>query len=146
MATIYHYFDKDTFVPEKNYFSTEHVKCSRQEDETEMHLNNQAYKWSCIGFNCIGWGGLVGIILMITFGILGSSISSWYFIGAVVGSVFFMGGIIFANAVCWPKESEYNDKRREYYTEHAEELWAEATKEIRVYNEEQEQVFCKWRI
>lgn len=145
MAVIFHYFEKDTFVPEKNYFSTEKVQCSRHEDETELNFTEQSYKWTCIGWNSIGWGCLLGIIMMLTFGILGSTFSAWYYIGAGFGFASFVGGIIFANAVCWPKEAKYLELYREYYTKHEEELWAEATKEIKAYNEEQKKIAEAWR-
>ena len=75
MATVYQYFDKDTFIPEKNYFSTEKVKCSREETEVEIQLYNKCAKWATIGFTCIFGGGLVGIIFLIVFGLLGSIIN-----------------------------------------------------------------------
>lgn len=145
MATIHHYFDKDTFIFEKNYFSTEKIKCSRDENEIEMQLVDKSYKWANIGFYSISCGCLSGFILMLLFGALGSLINSWYFVGAFFGFVLFVGGIIFANTVCWPKENEYNEKYREYYMEHEDELWAEATKELRAYNEEQKKVAETWR-
>ena len=145
MATIYQYFDKDTFVPEKNYFSTEKVKCSREKDETEVQLCLQSDKWRSIGFNCIGWGCLVGFVMMLTFGAIGSLISQWYYIGTGFGFVLFLGGIIFANAVCWVKENKYCELYREYRDEHEEELWAEATAEVRAYNEEQKKIAEAWR-
>lgn len=145
MTTIYQYFEKDTFEPEKNYFSTEKVKCERQRTEAEDLLFEQAGKWSATGFHCIGWGCLIGLIFMLTFGILGSLFSSWFYFGAGFGAVLFIGGIIFANAVCWPKEQQYSEELRKYRTDHEEELWAVATAEIRIYNEEQKKIAEAWR-
>ncbi len=145
MAIIYHYFEKDTFEPEKNYFSTEKVKCERQETAVEKQLSDLSYKWSAIGFHSIGWGCLVGLILMLTFGTLGSLFSSWYCIGAGLGAVLFVGGIIFANAVCWPKENKYAEELRKYRRDYENVLWAEATAEIRAYNEEQHRIADAWR-
>jgi hypothetical protein len=54
MATVYQYFEKDTFEPEKNYFSIEKVRYSRQETDPEVRLWEQASKWSSTGFRCIG--------------------------------------------------------------------------------------------
>lgn len=144
MATIYQYFDKETFEPEKNYFSIEKVRCERQRTEHEMHLIDMSYKWSSIGFHCIGWGCLFGLVFMITFGILGS-FNSWYYFGAGFGAFLFVGGFIFANAVCWPKEQKYSEELRKYRDEHEEELWAVATTEIRNYNQEQEKIAEAWR-
>ena len=145
MATIHHYFDKDTFIPEKNYFSTKRVKCSREEDEIEMQLEAESYKWANIGFYGIGIGWLGGIILMVIFGALGYIINPWYDIGTAFGVVFAVGSIIFANVVCWPKEDEYNETLRKYRIEHEDELWTEATKDLRAYNEEQIKVAETWR-
>ena len=145
MATIHHYFDKETFVPEKNYFTIEKVECSREEDETEVLLDERSDKWCAIGFHCIGWGCLIGLIMMITFGALGGALSSWYYIGAGFGVAAFVGGFIFANAVCWPNEKKYVTLYRKYHLEHEEELWAEATKEVRAYNEEQHRIADAWR-
>lgn len=145
MVTMYEYFDKDTFEPDKNYFSVEKVKCERPRTEPETQLYTQAYNWSCTGFHCIGWGCLIGLIFMITFGVLASLFSSWFYIGTGVGAVLFVGGIIFANAVCWPNEQKYLEELREYRREHEEELWAEATKDLRAYNEEQKRIAEAWR-
>lgn len=145
MATIYQYFEKDTFEPGKNYFSTEKVRYSRQETGPEVQLGGQSDKWRTIGFHCIGWGCLVGLIFMITFGTLGSLFSSWYYIGAAVGGILFVGGIIFANATCWPKEQKYMEELRNYRNEHEEELWLAVTEDLRAYNEEQKKIAEAWR-
>ena len=144
MATIYQYFEKDTFEPEKNYFSTEKVRYSRQETDSELQLHEQASKWSCIGFHCIGWGCLIGLIFMLAFGVLGSLFSSWYYIGAAVGAFSFIGGIIFANATCWPKEQKYLEELQNYRNEHEEELWLSGTEDLRAYNEEQKRIAEAW--
>lgn len=145
MATIDMYFDKDTFIPEKNYFSTEKVKCSRPRTEPETRLRKQADKWSCIGFHCIGWGCLIGLIFMITFSALAACFSDWFYAGAAVGAILFVGGIIFANAVCWPMEQEYSEELMDYRHEHEEALWADATKDLKAYNEEQKKIAEAWR-
>jgi hypothetical protein len=145
MATVYQYFEKDTFEPEKNYFSTEKVRYSRQETDPEVRLWEQASKWSSTGFRCIGWGCLIGLIFMIAFGTLGSLFSSWYYIGAGFGAALFVGGIIFANAVCWPKENQYTEELRKYRAEHEEELWMYATEDLRAYNDEQKKIAEVWR-
>lgn len=145
MVTIERYFDKETFEPEKNYFSIEKVKCSRPRTEPETRLREQSYKWSCIGFHCIGWGCLVGLLFMITFSILAASFSNWFYAGTATGAVLFVGGIIFANAVCWPTEQKYSEELVDYRREHSEELWAEATKELKAYNEEQKMIAEAWR-
>lgn len=145
MATIYQYFEKDTFKPEKNYFSTEKVQFHRKETDSEIQLGEKADKWGAIGFHCIGWGCLVGLILMITFGTLGSLFSSWYYIGAAMGAFSFVGGIIFANATCWPKEQKYMEELQNYRNEHEEELWLSVTEDLRAYNEEQKRIAEAWR-
>ncbi len=145
MATIYKYFEKDTFEPEKNYFSTEKVRYSRKETDPEVQFGEQADKWRAIGFHCIGWGCLIGLIFMITFGTLGSLHSDWYYAGAAAGAISFVGGIIFANAVCWPKENQYTEELRKYRAEHEEELWMYATEDLRAYNEKQKKIAEAWR-
>jgi hypothetical protein len=145
MSIVYKYFDKDTFEPEKNYFSTEKVKCSRLETDLEVQLDEQSDKWRTIGFQCIGWGCMIGLIFMLIFGTLGSLFSSWFYVGAIVGGILFVGGIIFANAVCWPKEQKYLEELRKYKNEHEEELWMYATEDLRSYNEEQKKIAEAWR-
>jgi hypothetical protein len=56
-----------------------------------------------------------------------------------------VGGIIFANAVCWPNEQKYSEELLNYRQEHEEELWAEATKDLKVYNEDQKRIAEAWR-
>lgn len=145
MVTMEIYFDKETFEPEKNYFSIEKVKCSRPRTEPETRLREQSYKWSCIGFRCIGWGCSVGLIFMIAFSVLAACFSDWLYFGTAVGAILFVGGIIFANAVCWPMEQEYSEELMDYRREHEEELWAEATKDLKAYNEEQKKIAEAWR-
>lgn len=145
MVTIELYFDKHTFIPEKNYFSTEKVVCSRPRTEPEMLLREQADKWSRIGFRCIGWSCLICLIFTITFCALAAGFSNRFYIGTAVGVILFVGSIIFANAVCWPNEQKYSEELRSYRQEHEEELWAEATKELKAYNEEQKRIAEAWR-
>lgn len=145
MAIVCHYVDKETFEPEKNYFSIEKVQVSREETSEELELWDKAARWSSVGFHCIGWGCLIGLIFMITFGTLGSLFSPWFYIGAAVGGILFVGGIVFANAVCWPKEQEAHSVFQQYHKDHEEELWAEATAEVRAYNEKQHEIAEAWR-
>jgi hypothetical protein len=145
MAIVCHYVDKETFEPEKNYFSIEKVQVSREETSEELELWDKAARWSSVGFLCIGWGCLIGLIFMITFGTLGSLVSPWFYIGAAVGGILFVGGIVFANAVCWPKEQEAHSVFQQYHKDHEEELWAEATAEVRAYNEKQHEIAKAWR-
>ena len=146
MATVFQYFDKDTFVPEKNYFSTESVECVRQRTEVEDQLYAKSYKWSSTGFYCISLGCLVGFILALSFAVIaGLAQQELWYIGTGFGIFLFIGGIIFASAVCWPKENKYSELLREYRKDHREELWAEATKSIREYNEEQKRIAEAWR-
>jgi hypothetical protein len=145
MAIVYHYVDKETFEPEKNYFSIEKVKVARTETSEECELWDKAARWSSVGFQCIGWGCLIGLIFMITFGTLGSLFSPWFYIGAAVGGILFVGGIVFANAVCWPKENEAHSVFQQYHKDHEEELWAVATTEVRAYNEKQHAIAEAWR-
>lgn len=146
MGKLYQYFDKDTFVPEKNYFSTESVRCEREETAEEERLWDLSYKWTTIGWNCIGWGCLIGFIGAITFGCLGGMLEQplWY-IGAGLCITLFLGVIIFANAVCWPKEHKYAQEHKAYTKEHEEELWKEARKELDAYNAEQKRIAEAWR-
>lgn len=145
MTIVYHYVDKETFEPDKNYFSIEKVRVSRNETPEECELWAKAARWSSIGFHCICCGCLIGLIFMLTFGAIGSLISSLFYIGAAVGAVLFVGGIIFANAVCWPNEHEAHSVFQQYHKDHEEELWAEATAEVRAYNEKQHEIADAWR-
>lgn len=145
MTTIYQYFDRDTFEPTKNYFSTEKVKCGRQRTAHETHLFDMAHKWSSIGFHCIGWGVLIGLIFMITFSVLAACFNDWLYAGTAVGAILFVGGIIFANAVCWPKEQSYSEELQKYRAEYENVLWAVATTELRAYNDEQKRIAEAWR-
>lgn len=145
MVTVCEYFEKETFEPDKNYFSIEKVRCARPRTEPETQLREQSYKWSCIGFRCIGWGCLVGLIFMLTFSVLAACFSGWFYAGTAVGAMIFVGGIIFANAMCWPREQKYSEELAAYRTEHEEELWAEATKELKAYNAEQHRIAEAWR-
>ena len=56
-----------------------------------------------------------------------------------------IGCLIFANVVCCPKEQEWADIHRKWHDEHDEELWAEAIRPIKEYNEEQKRIAEAWR-
>lgn len=145
MVTMEMYFDKKTFIPEKNYFSTEKVKCSRPRTEPETYLREEAYKWDRTDMLCIAWGCLIGLIFMIIFSVPAVYFSNLFYIGTAIGAILFVGGIIFANAVCWPNERKYSEELRKYRCELDEELWAEATKDLKAYNEEQKKIAEAWR-
>lgn len=145
MSIVYHYVDKETFEPEKNYFSIEKVKVSRNETPEECELWAKAARWSGVGFQCIGWGCLIGLIFMITFSVLAACFSDWFYAGTAAGAILFVGGFVFANVVCWPKENEAHSVFQQYHKDHEEELWAEATAEVRAYNEKQHEIAGAWR-
>ena len=146
MVTISQYFDKDTFVPEKNYFRTERVECTRIRTEIEDQLYTKAYKWQSAGFYCISIGCLGGFLIGLLFGIIAATTHQelWY-IGTGFGIFLFFSGFIVPNAFCWPKETKYSEELRNYRYEHEEELWKEARKELDAYNEEQKRIAEAWR-
>ena len=136
--------EKKTFIPEKNYFKCDDVRVSREETPKEIELWNNIINWTNRGFAAIGIGVLISIIFCIVFGCW-SNTNPWAYIGVAFGAASFIGGIIFANAVCWPKEHEASDIYRKWKDDHEEELWAEASKPIKEYNEEQEKIAEAWR-
>ena len=144
MATVNLVIEKKTFIPEKNYFKCDNVRVSRDETPKEIELWNNIVNWSNRGFVAIGIGVLLSIIFCISFGIW-SNTNPWAYIGVVFGGFSFIGGIVFANAVCWPKEHEASDIYRKWQDEHEDELWAEASKPIKEYNDEQEKIAETWR-
>ena len=140
----YQNFDKKTFVPEKNYFSIESVKCEREETPEEIELWNRSVTWANRGFAAIGIGVLWSIILCIGFG-LWANFNPWAYIGVGVGIASFLGGIIFANTVCWPRERKAYDIYSKWREEHDEELWVDIIRPIKEYNEEQQRIADAWR-
>ena len=144
MATINLVIEKKTFIPEKNYFKCDNVRVSREETDKEIELWNNMVGWNSRGMAAIGIGILISIIFCIGFGCW-SNTNPWAFLGVAVGIASFIGGLIYANVVCWPKERECDDIRRKWHDEHDEELWAEASKPIKDYNEEQEKIAEAWR-
>ena len=144
MATVSLVIEKKTFIPEKNYFKCDNVQVSREETPKEIELWNKSVTWANRGFAAIGIGVLLSIIFGISFGIW-SNTNPWAYIGVAVGIASFLGGIIFANVVCWSKEHEAYDLYRKWRDEHDEELWAEASRPIKEYNDEQEKIAETWR-
>ncbi len=146
MATVNLMISKETFIPEKNYFKCDNVQVSREETPEEIELWNSMVDWSNRGFTAIGLGILFCIILGISFSCIAAATGQFiWHIGVAVGVALFIGGLIFANVVCWPKEREWADIHREWHTKHDDELWAEATKPIKEYNEEQKKIAKAWR-
>lgn len=144
MATINLVIEKKTFIPEKNYFKCDNVRVSREETDTEIELWNNMVGWNSRGLAAIGIGILISIIFCIGFGCW-SNTNPWAFLGVAIGIASFIGGLVYANVVCWPKERECDDIRRKWHDEHDEELWAEVSKPIKDYNEEQEKIAEAWR-
>lgn len=146
MSTVNLVVEKKTFVPEKNYFSCENVRISREETAKEIELWNNMVNWDHRGMAAIGLGLLFCIIFGITFSCIAAATGqSLFYLGIIAGTALFISSVIFANTVCWPKERECEDLRRKWHTEHDDELWAEATKPIKEYNEEQEKIAEAWR-
>lgn len=137
-------FEKKTFIPEKNYFKCDNIRVYREETNKEIELWNALVSWGNRGMAAIGIGILLGLIFGIGFGCW-ANINPWAYIGVAFGVASFIGGIIFANVVCWPKERECDDIYRKWKDDHEEELWAEARKPIDTHNEEQEKIAEAWR-
>jgi hypothetical protein len=137
--------EKKTFNPDTNYFVIDQVKLERELTPFEDELWDKREKCSSLGFLSICLGVLIGIICMITFGIL-MNFSSWFVIGAIFGAVCVGGGFILAHCYFWTKEQEFAEEIREFRREHEEELWAEQLVEVRAYNEEQEKIAEAWRV
>jgi hypothetical protein len=144
MAAIKLVLEKKTFIPEKNYFKCDDVRVSREETPEEIKLLNNMVSWSNRGMASIGIGILLCLLIGIPCGCW-SNTNPWAYLGVAVGILSFIGGFVYANAVCWPKERECDDIRRKWHDEHDEELWAEASKPIKDYNEEQEKIAEAWR-
>lgn len=144
MATINLVVEKKTFIPEKNYFKCDNVRVSREETEKEIELWNTMVSWNSRGMAAIGIGVLTSLIFCIVFGCW-SNANPWAYLGVAVGIASFIGGLVYANVVCWPKERECDDIRRKWHDEHDDELWAKARKPIDDYNEEQEKIAEAWR-
>ena len=144
MAMITHQVSKETFIPEKNYFKCENVSISREETTEEIELYNAGIIWDNRGMFAIGIGVLLAFICGIVFGIL-IEYNSWFVIGVIFGFVCFVGGIIFANTACWPREHKAKEALIQWHKENDEALWAEAYAPILAYNEEQKQIAEAWR-
>lgn len=136
--------EKKTFNPDTNYFIINQVQFERELTPYEEELWDKQEKCESRGFWSIGLGVLIGLICMITFGILTAS-SNWWVIGAIFGAVCFVGGFILAHCYFWTKEQEFAEEIRGFRREHEEELWAEQLAEVRAYNEEQEKIAEAWR-
>ncbi len=145
MATIYWQVEKETFVPEKNYFKTEWVKISREETSQEIELENERYKWSNHGFYTLFIGLFGGFIALITFGALGEAVHHYFYWGCLPGGLMVVCGIFLPHAWFWEKEKELYYAYQDWSKEHEVELWKEARKEVDAYNTEQHQIAEAWR-
>lgn len=146
MATINWQVEKETFIPEKNYFKTEWVRISREETAEELELDNKRYKWERLGFLSLFLGMFGGFILTIVFGVIGSySGNPWFHIGTAIGIAMIFGSIFLTHGWFWEKEKEAAEAMRSWYEYHEKELWAEAMQEVDTYNEEQHRIAEAWR-
>lgn len=145
MATINWQVEKETFVPEKNYFKTEWVKISREETAEELRLENERYKWDYRGLLSLITGLFGGFIFLIVFGILGDAINPYFYWGCLPGGLLLACGIFLPHGWFWEKEKELAYAYQDWYKEHEEELWAEARKEVDAYNAEQHRIAENWR-
>lgn len=136
--------EKKTFNPDTNYFIIDQVQFERELTPYEDELLDKQEKCESRGFWSIGLGVLIGLICIITFGIL-MAFSNWWVVGAIFGAVCFVGGFILAHCYFWTKEQEFAEEIRGFRREHEEELWVEQLAEVRAYNEEQEKIAEAWR-
>ena len=144
MATIQHQFEKETFVPEKNYFKCDWVTVSREETEEEIKLYNAAINWDYYGMAAIGVGVILALLCGIVFGVLSNS-NPWFMVGDIFSFACLFGSVIFANTVCWPREHAAKEALKDWHKENDEKLWADAYAPILAYNEEQHRIAEAWR-
>lgn len=144
MATIKRQFEKETFIPEKNYFKCAWVTVSREETDEEINLCDTAVNWESWGMVSVAVGALLALICGIVFGVL-SNQNSWFLVGVVFGFACLIGAIIFTNTVCVPKELQAKYALESWHKEHDEELWADAYAPVLAYNEEQHRIAAEWR-
>lgn len=135
---------KQTFNPNTNYFDLEYVTITRELNEYEDQLWDKRDHCARRGFWSIGLGTLMGLICLITFGAL-LHLNILFVFGIIFGILCVPSGIILANGYFFKKEQEYAEELMEYRQEHKEELWTEAMKEVKAYNEEQERIAEAWR-
>ena len=145
MATAVRQIKKKTFDPEKNYFNCEWVTVKREETLYEQELFAEAYKWSRRGFLTLFIGLFGGFLVLTVFGSLGSILNPYLYWGCLPGGIMAFCGALLPSGYFWEKEHESHYAYLDWQKEHEEELWAEATKEVRAYNEEQERIAEAWR-
>lgn len=137
--------EKKTFNPEKNYFNCEWVTVEREKTLYEQELLAEAYKWSRRGFLTLFIGLFGGFLVLTVFGSLGGIINPYLYWGCLPGGIMLLCGVLLPNSYFWEKEHESHYTYLDWQKEHEDELWAEVTKDIRAYNEEQERIAKAWR-
>lgn len=145
MAIAVRQIEKKTFNPEKNYFNCERVTVKREETPYEQELFAEMHKWSQRGFLTLFIGLFGGFLVLITFGTLGGILTPYLYWGCLPGGLMVLCGGFLPTGYFWEKEHESYYAYLDWQKEHEEELWAEATKDIRAYNEEQERIAEAWR-
>lgn len=145
MATIYHKIARETFDPEKNYFKKEFVEVSRQETEYEAELNTKIAELDLIGSLVCTIGIFGGFLVASIFGCIAAYFNPYFYIGLGIGLAMMLCGFILPTGYFWDKTDYLSNELRNYYYKHEEELWADAIKEVKLYNEEQKKIAEKWR-
>jgi hypothetical protein len=135
---------KQTFNPNTNYFDLEYVTITRELNEYEDQLWDKRDQCERRGIWSIGLGTLMGLICLITFGAL-LHLNTLFIFGIIFGILCVPGGIGLAHGYFFEREQKYATELYCYRQEHEEELWAEAMKEVKAYNEEQEHIAEAWR-
>lgn len=145
MATIYCTVEKKTFVPEKNDFNVELVSIEREETFYELENKLKCYKFDRSGMLSLLIGIFGGFAVLLIFGLLGANIDPRLYFGCIVGLIMILGGIFLAHGWLWEKEKECCEAYNDWYNKHEKELWAEAVKDVKAYNEEQYRIAEAWR-
>ena len=145
MATIYHKIARETFDPEKNYFKKEFVEVSRQETEYEVELNTKIAELDLIGSLICIIGIFGGFLVASIFGLIACYFNPYFYIGLGIGLAMMLCGFILPSGYFWEKTNDLSCDLRNYYTQNEEELWADAIKEVKLYNEEQKKIAELWR-
>jgi len=138
MAKIYRTINKETFVPEKNYFKVEKVEVCRDETPEEVlyEKKSNTYASSAWLIGCVG-----GAIIFVASIILGS----FGLLLPCFGLVLLLIPLFIIVKKLFDTSDSYEEKLNKFYNEFGAKLWDEATAELYEYNKQQYKIAEEWR-
>ena len=138
MAKIYRTINKETFIPEKNYFKVEKIEVYREETPEEVLYEKKSKVYVTSAWSIGFFGGATIFVASIVLGSFGLLLPCF-------GLVLLLIPLFIIVKKLFDTSDSYEEKLNKFDNEFGAKLWDEATAEIYEYNKQQHKIAKEWR-